>query len=79
MRLRLLLIGIAVLAGLGVGMPFCGTETEAADDKCIRALSEETVDAGLEGWSWWPIGTRCYRVDADGSRHEKVVPPWRGS
>lgn len=74
-----LLVVVALVAALliGVGMPLYATETENGQDTCWNGAPEGTK-AQVDGWSWWPLGTRCVLIDADGSRQEKTVPPWRG-
>ena len=57
--------------------PFCGSTGENALEKCTTG-GPEGSSASVEGWSWWPIGTRCALVEHDGTEHEAVVPPWRG-
>ncbi len=79
MRRRLVLVA-ATAAGVlfvGVALPFCGTDTEWAGDKCIRGVPETARDSYLDGWSWSPLGTRCVLIEGDGTRREMIVPPWR--
>jgi hypothetical protein len=78
--MRRLLFAVVAFVGLvvvGVGLPFCGTQTETAHEKCDLGAPERSETA-LVGWSWWPIGTKCTLVEADGTRRAAVVPPWRG-
>lgn len=74
-----LLAAIALGAALliGVGMPLYATQTENGRDKCWRGAPEGS-EVHLDGWSWWPLGSRCVLIDREGSRGERTVPPWRG-
>ncbi len=77
---RKLFLAIVLLAAgllVVVGMPLYATETENGWEKCRNGAPEGT-EALVDGWSWWPVGTRCVLIERDGTRHEEVVPPWRG-
>lgn len=77
LRRAVIVIGALALVSLvAVGLPFYATETEAGTDKCHLG-SPELSETFVEGWSWWPIGTRCALVTRDGRRFDEVVPPWR--
>ena len=80
MRRRIVLVVVAVVGVLlaAVGLPFCGTDTEWASDKCYFGLPLSAREVYVDGWSWSPIGTRCVLVEEDGTRREMIVPPWRG-
>lgn len=74
------LLAVVVLAAtllIGVAMPLYATETESGRDTCWNGAPESS-EAFVDGWSWWPIGSRCVLMESDGTRHEEVVPPWRG-
>lgn len=68
---------VALVLLIGVGVPWFATETENGHAKCTNG-GPEGSEAFVDGWSWWPIGSRCVLVESDGTRHEEVVPPWRG-
>jgi hypothetical protein len=74
---RLALAAILSLPALGVGLPFLGTQTEWALEKCANGAPEATQPS-VEGWSWWPLGTRCRLSRAGEVVATAVVPPWRG-
>lgn len=59
-------------------MPVYATQTESGRDTCFLGHPEGT-QAGVDGWSWWPIGTRCSLLLRDGERLVQTVPPWRGT
>lgn len=68
---------MGVLSVLGVAAPFLGSETERAMEKCNFGSPDGTT-TDVVGWSWWPYGTKCRLITADGRTFDEVVPPWRG-
>ncbi len=75
---RGLLIAVAA-CGLPVLLfPVYAIETESGRDTCFLG-HPEGARPGVEGWSWWPLGTRCSLILPDGERLEQTVPPWRGT
>lgn len=72
------LLAVLAVGGLVVvGLPLYATETENGSETCWLGAPEGS-EAFVDGWSWWPVGTRGVLVERDGTRHEEVVPPWRG-
>lgn len=70
-----LLAAVSLAAGLliGAGMPLYATETEDGREKCWSGAPEGS-EVRVDGWSWWPVGTRCVLMEADGMHREKIVP-----
>lgn len=67
-------IGAVLL--LGVSVPLYSTQTEAGSDACHLG-GPEGSRTSVDGWGWWPVGTRCSLLLPDGERVTQVVPPWR--
>ncbi len=63
---------------LGVGLPLYSTQTEAGSSGCSLG-GPEGARSSVDGWSWWPLGTRCSLVLPDGERLTQAVPPWGGT
>lgn len=70
-------VTLVVSLFIAVALPFYATETEAGAETCTSGMPEGS-EAFVDGWSWWLIGSRCVLIENDGTRHEEVVPPWRG-
>lgn len=75
--LAALLAVLALGALVVVGLPFYATETENGAETCWGRAPEGS-EVFVDGWSWWHVGTRCVLIERDGTRHEEIVPPWRG-
>lgn len=70
--------GTLAVATVALLLPWYATETESGSDTCFLGHHEGTR-AGIEGWSWWPVGTRCSLELRDGTRLVQIVPPWQGA
>ncbi len=68
-------VAITVLL-VGGAIPFLGSETEWAMERC-SAVAPEGSQSAVSGWSWWPYGTKCRLTTSDGTTLRTVLPPWR--
>lgn len=78
-RRRLVLAAVvsASITMVAFGFPFLGAETEWAWEKCVNG-APKGMEGTTQGWSWWPVGTRCRLSQGRDVVATVVVPPWRG-